>query len=228
MKKTAKRAGRGLAWGKIIAIIAIVAAMGAAWRYTPLSEIITAEHVGAWARAVRGVWWAPLPIILAYTPLAFVIFPRPLLTLFAVIAFGPWLGFLYSMTGIMVSAWVTYYVGRALPEAKVRRIAGAHQQSMTQRMRRHGLLAVLAIRNTPVAPFIVGCVVAGALRIRLWDYTAGTFLGMVPGVLATAVFGHQIARVFDDPDTVNYWVMGAVVVIFVLITYMAGRWLARK
>ena len=48
-------------------------------------------------------------------------FPRPLITLFAVIAFGPWLGFVYSMTGILLAALVTYYVGVKLP-----RRHGAH------------------------------------------------------------------------------------------------------
>jgi phospholipase D1/2 len=75
-------------------------ALAAAWRYTPLSELVTPERIIAWAKAVRGTWWAPIAVVLIYTPSAFVLFPRPLLTLLTVIAFGPWLGFIYGMAGI--------------------------------------------------------------------------------------------------------------------------------
>ena len=50
-------------------------------------------------------------------------FPRPLITLAAVVAFGPWLGFLYALIGILVAAAVAYYAGR-LRRDTVRRLAG--------------------------------------------------------------------------------------------------------
>jgi uncharacterized membrane protein YdjX (TVP38/TMEM64 family) len=83
-------------------------------RYTPLSELITPERIIGWARAIREMRWAPIIVIAAYTPAAFLMFPRPLLTLLTVIAFGPWHGFAYGMTGIIAAALATYYAGRAL------------------------------------------------------------------------------------------------------------------
>jgi uncharacterized membrane protein YdjX (TVP38/TMEM64 family) len=220
--------GRGPAWGKILTIVVVLAALTAAWRYTPLSEFITAERVGSWARSVRATPWAPALVIFAYTPASLVMFPRPLLTLFTVIAFGAWLGFLYSMAGVMLAAVVLYYVGRALPRDTIKRVAGEHLDQVTKRLRQHGLLAVFALRMAPVTPFPVDNVIAGAARIRLWDYIGGTFLGMVPGVLATTVFGAQIARIFDDASQMNYWVIAGVVLFFIVATYGAGRWLAKK
>ena len=75
---------RGPAWGKIALIVVAVAALTAAWRWTPLREIVTAENILGWTRAVRGTWWAPLVLIAAYTVGAFVLFPRPVLTLVSV------------------------------------------------------------------------------------------------------------------------------------------------
>ena len=34
------------------------------------------------------------------------LFPRALITLFGVIAFGPWLGFAYAMSGILLAAFL--------------------------------------------------------------------------------------------------------------------------
>jgi phospholipase D1/2 len=223
-----KSKGRRPAWGKILTVAAVFAALAAAWRFTPLSELITAERMIAWARDLRGVSWAPIAVMLAYTPAAFVMFPRPLLTLFTVIAFGPWLGFAYGMTGILLSALATYYAGRVLRPDTVKRLAGDKLDDVTKALRRHGLLAMLAVRIVPAAPFAIEGIIAGAVRIKVWDYALGTFLGMLPGVLATTVFGDQIATALEDPSRINWWLVGAVMAALVAMTWYVRRWFASQ
>ena len=172
--------------------------------------------------------WAPLVVIFIYTPSAFVMFPRPLLTLLTVIAFGPWLGFLYGMAGILTAALATYYVGVLLPPRWVERVAGRSFAPVAESLRKHGVLAVLAVRIMPAAPFAVEGAIAGGLRIKVRDYLLGTFLGMLPGVLATTVFGDQIAGWLEDPETISWWVVAAVVLFVVATTYFARRWLRGK
>ena len=219
---------RSPAWGKLLAIVVVVAALAAAWRYTPLSEYITAERITGWARAIRGWSWAPLVVMFLYTPAAFVMFPRPVLTLLTVIAFGPWLGFAYGMTGIIGSALATYYVGRLLPERTLQRLAGDKLDDVIKALRRRGLMAMLAVRIIPVAPFAVEGFIAGAVPIKLWEYTLGTFLGMLPGVLATSVFGGQLAAALEDPSTLNWWIVGGVIVAMAALTWYVKRWFARQ
>jgi len=219
---------RSPAWGKLLAIVVVVAALAAAWRYTPLSEYITAERITGWARAIRGWSWAPLVVMFLYTPAAFVMFPRPVLTLLTVIAFGPWLGFAYGMTGIIGSALATYYVGRLLPEKTLQRLAGNKLDDVIKALRRRGLMAMLAVRIIPVAPFAVEGFIAGAVPIKLWEYTLGTFLGMLPGVLATSVFGGQLAAALEDPSTINWWIVGGVILAMVALTWYVKRWFASQ
>jgi uncharacterized membrane protein YdjX (TVP38/TMEM64 family) len=209
-------------------IVLACVALAAAWRYTPLSEFITAERIVAWARAVRGVKWAPLAVIALYTPAAFVMFPRPVLTLLTVIAFGPWLGFAYGMAGILVAALATYYTGRLLSKQTVQRLAGDRLDDTSNKLRSHGLAAVTAVRIVPAAPFALEGIIAGALRIKLWHYTLGTFLGMLPGVLATSVFGGQIAAALEDPSQINWWIVGGVLLAFVVFTYLVRRWFSKE
>jgi phospholipase D1/2 len=223
-----KRQARQPAWGKIVLVGLACAALAAAWRYTPLSEFITAQQVMAWARAVREVKWAPIAVIALYTPAAFVLFPRPVLTLLTVIAFGPWLGFAYGMAGILVAALATYYAGRILHRDTVRRLAGERLNEMSKKLRSHGLAAVTAVRLVPAAPFAIEGVIAGALRLKLWHYTLGTFLGMLPGVLATSVFGGQIAAALEDPSQINWWILAGVVLAFVVFTYLVRRWFSKE
>src|SRR5690606_6349469 len=115
-------------------------------------------------------------------------FPRPALTLIAVIAFGPWLGFVYSMAGILISALVMYYLGSFMPHERVRRLAGDKLEVVIRLFERRGVLAVTAVRLVPVAPFGVESIAAGAIRLNVWTFSVGTMLGMMPGVLTETVF----------------------------------------
>jgi uncharacterized membrane protein YdjX (TVP38/TMEM64 family) len=204
------------------------AALAAAWRYTPLSEFITAQRIIEWARAVREMRWAPIVVVLIYTPAAFVMFPRPLLTLLTVIAFGPWLGFAYGMTGILVSALATYYAGRSMRSRTVERLAGDKFDHVREVLREHGLVSMTAMRIVPAAPFALEGILAGAMRVRLWHYMLGTLIGMTPGVLATSVFGEQLTRALEDPSTINWWLVAAVVIAFVALTWLVERWFAKR
>ena len=225
---TAGEARRKPAWGRILAVLLVTAGLAAAWRYTPLSELVTPDRISGGARAIREVKWAPIVVIVAYTPAAFLMFPRPLLTLLTVIAFGPWLGFAYGMTGIIAAAVATYYAGRALPRKTVEHLAGTRLEKISRGLRRHGLMAVLALRIIPAAPFAIEGMMAGALRVKLWHYVVGTFVGMLPGVLTTTVFGDQIAIALEDASKINYWLVGGVVAAFIVLTWLVRRWFEEK
>src|SRR5574339_108153 len=98
---------RGPAWGKIALILGAAAALAAAWRWTPLAEYVTVDNILDFTRAVRERWWAPVLLVASYTPAAFVMLPRPLITLVIVITYGVPFGLLYATTGILLAALVT-------------------------------------------------------------------------------------------------------------------------
>jgi phospholipase D1/2 len=205
----------------------VFVALFLAWRYTPLAEIATPDRMMDWARGVGRMQWATLAVALIYTPSAFIMFPRPLITLFAVVAFGPWVGFAVAMIGIAGSALATYAVGRALTAETVRRIAGDKLNNAAEIVRRRGLAAVFAVTVAPIAPFPVVGMAAGAVRIKVLHYLIGTLGGMLPGTLATTVFARELEAALEDPSRINYWVVAAVILVFVLLIVFARRWLAR-
>jgi phosphatidylserine/phosphatidylglycerophosphate/cardiolipin synthase-like enzyme/uncharacterized membrane protein YdjX (TVP38/TMEM64 family) len=214
-------------WRTSLIVAAVLVGLTLAWRFTPLAELVTGDKVIEWAEAFAGYWWAPLVILAVYTPASVVMFPRPLITLAAVVAFGPWLGFAYAMGGIILAAITGYVAGRMFDRDTVRRIAGKKLNRMTKALRERGLLAITALRLVPLAPFSVESVVAGAIRIRLRDLVLGTFLGMLPGVLAATVFGDQLEAALHDPSRINYWLVAAVVAVLAVLTYAVRRWFVR-
>jgi phospholipase D1/2 len=219
---------RGPAWGKIATIALVIAALAAAWRWTPLGEIATAENIVSWTRTVRGTWWAPFALMAAYTMGALILFPRPVLTLVSVMTFGVRWGLVYATAGILLAALVTYYAGRLMKRETLKRIAGDKIESAAKPVKRHGVIAVFASNMLPTPPFAVQNMIAGALRIKLWEFLAGTAIALIPGILAWTVFGDQIMNALDSESKVNFWLVGGVVVLFAAFILLTRTFLKKK
>lgn len=211
------------AWGQLAVLALAIALLAAVWRFTPLAGIVTPENTIAWAKEFGSQWWAPWVVMLAYTPACFVMFPRPLITLAAVVAFGPWLGFGYALVGIVASSIVTYYVGKRMRRDTVRRLAGPGLDRMVEVLKKYGLLAMTLLRLVPLAPFAIEGIVAGAVRLKLWHLAAGTAIGMLPGTLATTVFGDQLESALSG-GTFNWWIVGGAVALLAAGTWAVKRW----
>jgi phosphatidylserine/phosphatidylglycerophosphate/cardiolipin synthase-like enzyme/uncharacterized membrane protein YdjX (TVP38/TMEM64 family) len=223
----AEEAAASPAWGPLVGIAVAIATLAAIWRFTPLAETFSAPHAIEWAKQFGSRPWAPWVVALAYTPACLVLFPRPLVTLAAVIAFGPWLGFAVALGGVVFSAAVTYVAGTVMRRDTVRRLAGRRLDRMIDVLRRHGLLAMTLLRLVPLAPFAIEGIVAGAVRLKLWHLLAGTAIGMLPGTLATTVFGEQLEAAFSGGRGVNWWVIFGVGALLLGGSFAVRRWFRR-
>ena len=222
-----ERSSKRPAWGKILLIALILAALAAAWRYTPLAEFLTLERINRFARVVRETRWAPIALVIAYTPAAMLMFPRALLTLLAIIAFGLWAGIGYAAAGILLAAVFLYCAGRTMKYQVVRRLAGEKLEPVRRVLRNHGIMAIFALNMVPAPPFAIQSAIAGACRVPIWHYVLGSILGMAPGLLAWTAFGGQIVRAMRDPAEIHWWVVALVIVLFSFFTWLVRRWFAR-
>jgi phospholipase D1/2 len=209
------------------AIVTAAVLLALLWTRTPLADWVTRDNamqVGEW---FAEHWWAPLIIIAAYTPASFVMFPRWIITMTAVLAFGPWQGFVYAYIGIIIAGIVTFLPGRMVGRETVRRLAGRKLKPVTQFMERKGLIAVTLVRLVPIAPFPVVNIVMGAMRVKLWHFVAGTFIGMLPGMLAATVLSDQLAAALEDPTHVNFWLIAAAVLLLATCAFFGQRYMRR-
>jgi phospholipase D1/2 len=211
----------------VAALIAVAAALALVWTHSPLKDVVTRENAAALAEKFSGFWWAPVVLLLAYTPGSFIMFPRWIITMTAVIAFGPWEGFVLAMSGVILAGLVTYAPGRLVDRETVARIVGRRLQPVARFMERKGLAAVTLIRLVPIAPFPVVNLLMGAMRVKLRHLVAGTFLGMLPGMIAATVLADQVAAALEDPTRVNFWVVAAAVLGFVTVVFFAQRYVRR-
>ena len=213
---------------RVAAIAAVlVAAITAAWRFTPLNEWLTAERVVGWFETFSRAWWAPYAVILLYTPASVVLFPRALLTIAAAAAFGPWQGFFIAMTGVIVNSLAGYGAGRLLDPKIVKRWGGAKMERVGKALGKEGFLAVATLGLVPIAPFIVELLAFGALRLPVWRVLAGTALANLPGTVGSTLMGDQLNAVLSQDRQVNGAVIAFVLLMMGGMAY-AGRRLWKK
>ena len=211
----------------IIASIVVTALLALVWKLTPLADMAGTDEVIGWFRGFSGTFWAPVAIVIAHLIAIIVMFPRPLLTIAAVVAFGMVWGFAYSMLGVLISAGAGWYAGRLFDENRIKRMAGPRLAPMRRMLKKEGLIAVTLLRLLPVAPFTVESVVAGALRVKLWHLLAGTAIGMLPGMLGTTILGDQLAAAITQGREINHWIIVGAVVAMIALFVFTARWYKR-
>jgi len=213
--------------GLTLAVVA-VAALGLFWRVGPLADWLQPERIAAVAtRFAESAWGPPLAAAL-FVPAGFVMAPAVALIVASGLVFGPWMGFVVSLVGSVLSAVSTYAAGRFLWRDTVRRLGGRRLNRVSRRLARRGLLAVIALRVVPVAPFTVVNLAAGASHIGFRDYVLGTLLGMAPGTLALTVLAGQIRATWEDPDAGTFAALAAVGVVVVAVLVALRRTLGER
>jgi phosphatidylserine/phosphatidylglycerophosphate/cardiolipin synthase-like enzyme/uncharacterized membrane protein YdjX (TVP38/TMEM64 family) len=216
---------RMIGFGTVAITLALLAI---AWRWTPLREWANLGSLIAFAKSLENLPFTPLAVVASYVVGGLVMMPVMLLIAVTGIVFGPVYGTLYAMGGTLLSATVTYGVGAWLGRDAVRRLLGPRINSLSRRIGRRGILAMVIVRTVPVAPFTVVNVVAGASHIRFRDYLIGTFLGMMPGIAITVTFVHHLAETVRNPSIGTISVLIGVVALLIGFALLLQRLLGGK
>jgi len=140
-------------------------------------------------RAYAGSPMAFVATVVVFVVAAFIGAPQFILIAACVVAFGPWLGFLYSWIATVVSAGVTYWLGRGPTARLVDRFGGRTLARLKGFVGRNAFYASFMIRNVPSAPFIVVNMAFGATRANFWTFLMGCALGVLPKTALVAFFG---------------------------------------
>jgi len=212
----------------LLPLLLALLGFAAAWRWTPLREWLDVEMLSAYIAAFRGSPTAPLLTLAAFIVGGLVAVPVTLLVVVTVLAFGPWLGFLYALIGAMVSSMMLYTIGRMLGRDTVRRFAGRRLNRLSRRFAERGVLAVALLRMLPVAPFTVINVVAGASHIGLRDFLLGSLLGMGPGMALIALFVDRVGATMENPGLGAALALAALVALTGAGVYALQRWVLRR
>lgn len=219
----------------VLAAIALLLAYGRDW-----FRLDDRGEISRFLVAARNSHAALAGVVGLYCLLATIGFPQVVLFFVTMAVFGAETGAVYAWIGTMVSAALTFFLGRALGGAWVGRWGGARVQQSMEFLGRHGVLASGLIRIVPSAPFIVVNAAAGAARIPLWKYALGTGVGIVPKIALVAA----IAAVAPEAGDLQHglkglgaylrsWTAGdvaaaaAIIAVWIGLGVAARRWYLR-
>ncbi|MEN3352421.1 MAG: phospholipase, partial [Betaproteobacteria bacterium] len=207
-----------------VAITLIVfAAVAAAWRWTPLRDLISLQSLIAVAHTLNESPAAPFAVLAAYVVAGLLVIPVTALIVATGVVFGPLVGGIYALSGALLSAAVTYTIGRRMGRHLVRQIAGPRLNHITHRLAKKGVMAIAVIRMLPIAPFSIVNAVIGASHIHMKDFLLGTAIGMAPGIAVTVIFVDRVAAAVTDPGPGTYAALAAVAAILVGVAIYVRR-----
>jgi len=164
---------------KLLVLGGLICAAAIAWQFSPVPPDQLLER----AQGLRNLPLAPLWVPIAYALLGLVMFPFVALRVGTLLVFGPFLGPLYAVLGVALSAIVGYEIGRRVGARDLEGRLGPRAEKLRQRVQRGGILAVAAARMVPMGPFALVNAFAGAVRVPRRDFLIGTILGTTPGLL---------------------------------------------
>jgi uncharacterized membrane protein YdjX (TVP38/TMEM64 family) len=155
-------------------------------------------------------------------------FPVTLLIFAVAFILEGWRAIVFSLLGCALSAILIYAIGRGLGRKQVVRLTGARLNRVNTLISKQGVLAVVAVRLVPIAPYSLVNLAAGAVRVPFRDFVYGTLLGMSPGVVGITFFADQLEQLIRSPNAINLMVL--VGILFFMLLGIAGlrRWIASK
>lgn len=177
-------------WRAVLATALLLGAMIALFAVGKSQLGLDAEgRLEDWLAGFRQGPWGLVAAIVVFTVAAFFGAPQFILIAACVVAFGPWFGFLYSWIATVVSAGVTYWLGRGPTARLLERHGGKTIGRLTRFVGKNAFYASFMIRNVPSAPFIVVNMAFGAARASFPGFLAGCALGVLPKTALVAFFG---------------------------------------
>jgi phosphatidylserine/phosphatidylglycerophosphate/cardiolipin synthase-like enzyme/uncharacterized membrane protein YdjX (TVP38/TMEM64 family) len=215
-------------WLKSGFFLFVVLGLLALWHLTPAGEWLNIKNLTEIGREMNGHAFTPVLIFLSYGLAGIFSIPITLMILATVMVFGPWLGLFYAVIGSEIAAIAGFFIGKFLGHKFVEKYFGQRVKQIRSTLAGKGLFTIITFRIIPVAPFSVVNIIAGISHITFKDFVFGSFLGMLPGIIATAFITESFVETLREPGTpgmINLLLVGvAVTLVFIWLR----RWLKNK
>ena len=207
--------------------IVLLFAIAAIWRFLPLENWFRPEKLSGFELLLKSSPFGPLYTVAAYVIGGLLVFPVVILIPATAFVFGPTLGAIYSLLGLLANAIALYAIGHVLGHETVHRLAGKRANQISHRLARHGLLTIATLRLLPLAPFTVINLVSGASHIKLREYMLGTTIGISPAIVIMTLLGSQLEKTINNPVVKNLLIVVVLVIVLLIAAYWSKQWLRK-
>lgn len=208
---------RGVLIGLVLVFFAVLALYIVISEALGISYSIDARPLRDWIDD-RGIW-APL-VFMVFMALSVLFAPIPNVPIFiaAGLIWGPVLGTIYSMGGMMLGSALAFYAARILGRRYLPRLIGRKAATRLDALvDSMGGRLVLFARLIPIVNFDWISMVAGLTAIRFWTFFVYSFIGMLPPTIIAVVAGDTLEKDVRITFAIGgLWVLGLLVSAIIL------------
>ena len=164
-----------------------------AWRLGYFSLLSDPDAVADWMRG-SGPWGPLICIAAQFVQVVIFFVPGEITQVAAGYVFGPWLGFLYSIVGIMLASATAFTLARLIGRPVFAKFIGPEKLEKLDRAAasKRARLALFFLFLTPGTPKDMMSYGAGFSTFRLTDFVVITGLARTPAMLFSTLFGSQL------------------------------------
>lgn len=184
------------------------------FRYTNIGEFFNPEVMRNWVNGFGAL--APIVFVVLYGLGISLFLPATLFTGLGALLFGTMWGFLLNITGAMLGASISFFIGRYLGRDFAASLIGGRLKKYDRKIAENGFATTLYLRLVffPFTPLNFGM---GITAIDFKAYFTGTFLGIIAGGFAMTFFFATLAEVWKSGQwiTLLNWSSLLAVVLFV-------------
>lgn len=152
-------------------------------------------RLSRWVGENRG-WAAILFVAIYFVSAAFSVPIGVILTLAAGLLFGTVLGGILSLIGATIGSLAVFFFAQTAFGEPLRARAGPAFRRIEAGFRAHALSYLILLRLVPLFPYWLVNLVPALVNMSPLTYTAGTFLGMIPGALVFSSLGNGLDSIF--------------------------------
>jgi phospholipase D1/2 len=187
--------GAWTAWRGWLAAGALVVAVVALGRYTPLATLLDRGALAALGSRIASSPWAPGLVVATFVVAGLLLFPvTPLLAATALV-FDPPRAIALGLAGALASATLGHAAGGLVARWRPAWLESPRWQPLRERLRRRGVLAMATMRLVPVGNFTLANVLAGAIGIPRGAFLLGNAIGLLGPLLVLTALAHGVRHV---------------------------------
>ena len=175
------------------------------------------------ALVVQAGPWAPLVSICAMIVVSFLPLPAETVAIANGMAFGRWMGFVWTWVGAVIAAMLAFGLARWLGAPIIKRfVSNAALTRFEELINRRGAPFLLFARMIPLIPYTVVNYGAGLSPVRFRTYLWTSALGMAPPIFAFVSAG----ALMKDQPWLGWVTVFSIIALFSLIAFYVRKMLA--
>ena len=194
---------------KRFSILALIILISIVIAYTYHLNYFTLENLKSCQQALsafthKHYGYSVALYLLLYSLVAALLVPgAAVLTISGGALFGTLPGALYTIIGATIGSTlafisIRYGIGRSLQETYKAQLTRFNKE-----LQRNGIYYLFALRLLPIIPFFLVTILAGLTNVSVKAFVFTTFFGIIPGTLAYAFAGQQLALIDSLHDILS-------------------------